>query len=113
MIMDYVARFAKEFNDQASLKTSTTRAYNLFVKSKLPLGGFIGRMYEAQAITKESAAAVPKRRISGQTGIAPRGRPAKNRMAYWFSVLEDRLGLRPPKAERGDGGEGRSVQKSS
>jgi hypothetical protein len=97
VIMDYVARFAKEFNDHASLKTSTTRAYNLFVKSKLPLGGFIGRMYEAQAITKESAAAVLKRRNPGQpggTGIAPRGRPAKNKMAYWFSVLEDRLGLR-------------------
>jgi hypothetical protein len=102
VIMDYVARFAKEFNDHASLKTSTTRAYNLFIKSKVPLGAFIGRMYEAHAITKESAAAVPKRRNPGQPGTAPRGRPAKNRMAYWFSVLEDRLGLRAIKASRGD-----------
>jgi hypothetical protein len=107
--MDYVARFAREFNDHASLKTSTTRAYNLFIKSRLPLGAFIGRMYEAQAITKESAAVVPKRN-PGEPGAAPRGRPAKNRMAYWFSVLEDRLGLRPPKPSRGDRGEGKGDQ---
>jgi hypothetical protein len=116
VIMDYVAKFAKEFNDHASLKTSTTRAYNLFTKSRVPLGSFIGRMYEAHAITKESAAAVPRRpnpTQSGTMGVAPRGRPAKNRMAYWFSVLEDRLGLRSKKAGRGERGEGKDVQKSS
>jgi hypothetical protein len=121
VIMDYVARFAKEFSDQASLKTSTTRAYNLSTRSKLPLGVFIGRMYEAQAITKERAAPTPKRHNpvqSGQPGTAspaPRGRPAKNRMAYWFSVLEDRLGLRKKGKESKSMGEGElnGVQKSS
>jgi hypothetical protein len=39
--MDYIAKFAKEFSDHASLKTSTTRAYNLFTKSNMPLGAFI------------------------------------------------------------------------
>jgi hypothetical protein len=101
VIMDYIARFSKEFNDHASLKTSTTRAYHLFERSSLPLGTFIGRMYEAQAITKESAARVPKKRnqLSAQASTDQRGRPATNKMAYWFSVLEDRLGLR--KAETG------------
>jgi hypothetical protein len=114
VIMDYVARFAQEFNDHASLRTSTTRAYNLFKRSGVPLGGFIGRMYEAHAITKENASAVvPKRHNSGQAPPAPRGRPPKNRMAYWFSVLEDRLGLRPPKENRGERRGDRSVQKSS
>jgi hypothetical protein len=118
VIMDYITRFAKEFNDHASLKTSTTRAFNLFKRSGLPLGGFIGRMYEAHAITKESAAAVPKPRPTTQSrpGTATKGRPAKNKMAYWFSVLEDRLGLRTVKAIRGAGGagkEGNTVQKSS
>lgn len=125
VIMDYIEKFAKEFGDHASLKTSTTRAYNLFTKSRVPLGSFIGRMYEAHAITKESAAAVPKRAntaqsgATGVTGAASKGRPAKNRMAYWFSVLEDRLGLRSPDANRKpapageDEREGRDVQKSS
>lgn len=115
VIMDYVAKFANEFNDHASLKTSTTRAYNLFTKSRVPLGSFIGRMYEAHAITKESAAAVPKRPNPAQTavGAVPRGRPAKNRMAYWFSVLEDRLGLRTTKVSRIEEREGKDVQKSS
>lgn len=119
VIMDYVAKFAKEFSDHASLKTSTTRAYNLFTKSRVPLGSFIGRMYEAHAITKESAAAVPRKRNLAQTGVTsvigvvPRGRPAKNKMAYWFSVLEDRLGLRSTKVSRGVGREGKVVQKSS
>lgn len=111
VIMYYIARFAKEFNDHASLKTSTTRAYHLFERSGLALGSFIGRMYEAQAITKESAARVPKKRNqpSAQSntamGSGQKGRPAKNQMAYWFSVLEDRLGLR-----KGERGEGRTVQ---
>jgi|GEM_PF-2933194 len=113
VIMDYVTRFAKEFSDHASLKTSTTRAFNLFKRSGLPLGGFIGRMYEAHAITKESAAAVPKPRLITQAGTASRGRPAKNKMAYWFTVLEDRLGLRTTKRSREERKEGRSIQKSS
>jgi hypothetical protein len=105
VIMDYVARFSKEFNDHASLKTSTTRAFNLFKRSGLPLGSFIGRMYEAQAITKESAARVPKKRVlsSTQSGTVEKGRPAKNRMAYWFSVVEDRLGLRKASKNGGEG----------
>ncbi len=129
VIMDYVIRFAKEFSDHASLKTSTTRAFNLYKRSGVPLGAFIGRMYEAHTITRESAAAVPKPRPTAQAGagIAARGKPAKNKMAYWFTVLEDRLGLRVTpgtKRERGEdstvsegsrGGEGRdtSNQKSS
>lgn len=125
VIMDYIEKFAKEFSDHASLKTSTTRAYNLFTKSRVPLGAFIGRMYEAHAITKESAADVPRRPASVQSGttgtsgitaMAQRGRPAKNRMAYWFSVLEDRLGLRVQKASRGVGREAEEdvgVHKSS
>jgi hypothetical protein len=70
-------------------------------------------MYEAHAITKESAAAVPKRRNPAEPGTAPRVRPAKNRMAYWFSVLEDRLGLRKAKAGRGEGERRETAQKSS
>jgi hypothetical protein len=113
VIMDYIARFSKEFNDHASLKTSTTRAYHLFERSSLPLGTFIGRMYEAQAITKESAARVPKKRNQPSTQVSTdqRGRPATNKMAYWFSVLEDRLGL---KVQKGNGeNRGESVQQNA
>ena len=81
-ILNYVEDFARELGDQASLKTSTSRAYNLFERSGVSLEEFIGRMYEARSITKEASARITKK-ADGR----------KIKIAYWFSVLEQRLGL--------------------
>jgi hypothetical protein len=109
-LMHYVAKFADELEDQASLRTSTARAYNLLTRANVHLGVFIGRMYEAHAITKESVASARKR--SGMARVR-KAAPATNKMAYWFSVLEDRLGLRPERATRGGQGGAKGVQELS
>ena len=90
-ILAYIEDFAREFNDKASLKTSTTRAVNLCRRSGTSLEAFIGAMFEARAITKERSAAV-RSTTDGSRGIPP----TKRKMAYFFSVLEDKLGLREP-----------------
>lgn len=79
MLLNYVADFAIEFADQAPLASSVSRAQNLYRESGLPLEAFIEQMYAARAVTKERSAAV-----RGQADEHGR----KQRMAYWFSVLE-------------------------
>ncbi len=102
VILEYIEDFAREFSDQAPLKSSTTRAHNLYLQSALPVGEFIARMHEARSLTKESTAQI-RSETAGKGRGAP---PTKKKMAYWFSVLEDLLGLRDNNA-MGD------VQKSS
>lgn len=79
----YIADFAREFNDQAPVKSSKTRAVNLFRRSGLSLPAFISRLFEARAVTRESAITI--RQKSGGH---------KTEMAYFFACLEDRLHLR-------------------
>jgi hypothetical protein len=88
VILEFIEDFAREFNDQASLKSSTTRAYNLYQQSGLPIGSFIGKLHEARSITKESTAQIRSQTKEGG------GAPTKRKMAYWFSVVEDLLGLK-------------------
>lgn len=84
----YLADYARELNDQATLTASISRAYNLYQQSKLDLGTFIGRLQEARSITQERTAAIQTR--SGQsTGSFA----SKAKMAYWFAVVEDLLHL--------------------
>ena len=89
VILELLADFRREFNDQATLKQSVSRAYNLLQRSNLDIGTFVSRMYEARAITKERSASI--------TSILADSRSisAKHKMAYWFSVLEDLCGLHP------------------
>ncbi len=47
-------------------------------------------MQEARSLTKESTAQI-RSQVAGQGKGTP---PAKKKMAYWFSVLEDVLGLK-------------------
>lgn len=107
VILEYIEDFAREFSDQAPLKSSTSRAYNLFKQSGLPVGAFISRMQEARSITKESTAQI-RSEVHVQGSGAP---PAKKKMAYWFSVLEDLLGLKEQN-EQGENTTDR-VQQSS
>jgi DNA-binding PadR family transcriptional regulator len=89
IIQAYIADFARELNDRASLRVSTVRAYNLFKRSGLTRQDFLEQLYAARAIVKERSAQI---RDTGETG--PLGTPAKHRAAYYFAVLEDLLGLR-------------------
>ncbi len=95
VLLSYVADLAREFNDQASLKASTTRAFNLYRQSGLDVGAFVSLMLEARAITKERTAAIRSTVATGRSAF-----PQKNKMAYYFSVLGDRLGLKDDQGER-------------
>ena len=87
VILDYVADFAREFADRAPLSSSTTRAYNLYQSSGVELATFIGAMQQARSIVKERTGSIRARTDGGD-------RPGvKAKMGYWFSVLEDLLGL--------------------
>lgn len=90
VIQVYITDFAKELNDKAPLRSSSTRALNLMKRSGLPLETFINRMYEARAITKESTGSIRTKSGADQYGI-------KSKMAYWFSVLEEVCGLAEEK----------------
>ena len=83
-LIEYIADLSTEFIDTASVASSTTRAVNLFRRSGLSMDEFIDIMTEARAVTKERMASIKKRNKEGD----------KTKMAYFFSILEDRLGLR-------------------
>lgn len=111
VILEFVEDFGREFGDRATLKSSTTRAFNLYQQANLPIGAFISKMHEARSITKESAARIrPRAGDQGSEQGVKQGTPTKKKMAYFFSVLEDRLGFRDRKD---DTDPIRNVQKSS
>jgi hypothetical protein len=92
-ILAYVEDFARELADGASLKSSTSRAYNLFKRSGLPMESFIARMFEARSITKESSASI--RSNGNQNGVR------KSKMAYFFGCLETKLELHETEETEG------------
>jgi len=89
VITDYISDLAREMNDEASLPSSVTRAMNLYRRADFGLESFTDRMLGARAMTKQRSAGIRKQ-ANGNNG--PLG-PSKNRMAYFFAVLEDMLGL--------------------
>ena len=72
ILIDYVEDFAREFRDTAPLKSSVTRAANLYTSSGLSLKAFTEAMYAAREKTKYAT-------------------KVKNRMSYFFTVLEQLL----------------------
>jgi hypothetical protein len=87
-ITDYVEDLAREFNDEATLAVSVSRAVNLYERAGIDLNGFIEALMAARASTKLHSADIQKQSSrSGGFGLT------KNRMAYFFAVLEDTLGL--------------------
>lgn len=74
--------------------TSTTRAFNLYRQAGVALDVFTARLGEARAITQEQTAAIRARVDDGTTAF-----PRKNKMAYFFAVLEDLLGVREGRAD--------------
>jgi len=87
-ITAYISDFAREMGDQAPLKSSVTRACNLYTTSGYPFARFIDAMYQARAKTKERTATI-RGTASAAEPFAP-----KAKMAYYFALLEDELGMR-------------------
>lgn len=96
-LLHFVEDFAREFNDAAPLRSSTSRLVNLYQRAESPMGEFIDQLYAARSITKERTAAIRTTVEDAAPGAQ------KNKMGYFFAVLEDRLGLR----ERPDYGDSR------
>jgi hypothetical protein len=86
MLLEYLQDFTGEFRDEAPLTSSITRAYNLFRQSGVSMNAFIDCLYSARLTTKERTGSIRKYTADGY----------KTKMAYFFAVLEDRLGLRKP-----------------
>ncbi len=81
-LLNYVADFAREFADQATLQKSASRIINDYQKwGRGDINSFIGVLYQARATTKEHSAAI-------------RG----SKFAYFCSIVEDLLGLRDNQA---------------
>jgi len=89
-LLAFVQDFGREFNDAASLRSSTSRMANLYHDAQISMDEFIAHLYAARATTQERTGAI---RI---TASAPDTEWRKNKMGYFFSVLESRLGLREP-----------------
>jgi hypothetical protein len=85
----YLADFAIELNDQAPLAATITRAINAFHSANIPREHWGDYLYQARSITQDHSAAIATR-VPGQEQTMR----AKNKIPYYFAVLEHLLGLR-------------------
>lgn len=85
---------AREFADNASLKASTTRAWNLYQAAGQSISTFESKLFQARALTQEATS-----RITNTVEDATYRTRRKSKMAYFFATLEDLLGLRPHDPE--------------
>ena len=72
---------SRDFNDLDHLKSNITRAKNIWQQTELSESEFVAQIYEARKVTKQ--------RIS-RSAVHDRDK----KMAYFFAVLEDILGLK-------------------
>ncbi|MDP9375655.1 MAG: replication protein [Chloroflexota bacterium] len=86
----FIEDFRQELNDQAPAGATLTRAINLYRRSGLTLEEFQSLLYDARRITQQHTAAI--RTPLPEPGSAGRLR-GKPKMAYFFGVLENALGL--------------------
>ncbi len=88
VVEGFITDFAQQLRDQAPLGASITRAAKLYLASALPEDVFHLRMYEARRRTQAHSASIRNRdeREGAMTG-------SKAKMAYFFAVLENLLGV--------------------
>lgn len=84
----YLRSVAAELHDEAPFKSTLKRLLNLYADCDLSSGEFVDLMGEAKRKTQRYSPSI-KKQSSGGGGL-----PTKNKMPYWFSVLEDLLGLK-------------------
>ncbi len=95
----YIEDYGRQLGDQAP-KSSVTRALNLMEEAGVALGLFIGALQDTYKKTQQKSANIQKLAENGRTPY-----PQKNKMPYFFSLLEEELGLRTSTpAEAGAGG---------
>jgi transposase-like protein len=87
----YIVDFSREFHDEGVTASNITRADHLFERAGMDADAFIAQVYAARRIT-QGRANIQKRAEVGKNPAWPDGFP--NRMPYFFSVLEERLGLK-------------------
>ncbi len=78
-----IGRIAAEMGDRAETTVTLSRALNLYQASGIGIAGFVDLLYQARGEVKD------RRDYPGKAPVP------RNRMAYFFAVVEDRLGLRP------------------
>ncbi len=77
-----IERFADQLGDKAETKASISRALNLFQASGASRNGFVDVLFEASGEVRD------RRKNPGKSPVP------RNQMAYFFAVVEDRLGLK-------------------
>jgi len=87
-IRPYLEQYAEQLGDEAKLSATVTRAVHLFERSNLTIDGFIAQLQLAQRETQRRSGSITKQRRSEGPG------PRKNKMPFFFSVLEEYLGLK-------------------
>jgi hypothetical protein len=83
-IESYIRDIAAKLHDEAPLKSSTSRAFNLYRQAGVDLNVLFNLFYDAEKEANRRSATIKKLTSMG----------FKNRMAYFFAVLEDKLGVR-------------------
>jgi len=87
-IRPYLEQYAEQLGDEAQLSATMTRAVHLFERSDLTIDGFIAQLQLAQRETQRRSGSITKQRRSDGPG------PRKNKMPFFFGVLEEYLGLK-------------------
>jgi hypothetical protein len=85
--------FSLELGDPDHTRSNRTQIHNLWHKSGLSEKDFVAVMYEARKLTKQFA-------IIRQGEKEPPPGQTRNRMAYFFAVLKDLLGLSNRQTEQ-------------
>ena len=93
LLLPFVEDFAREFNDQAPLRSSVSRMVNLFRKSEMDEDEFIDVMYQARNRTKEYSASI---RAEAAGAAAWK---TKAKMAYFYSIVTDMVGAKAGEGE--------------
>jgi hypothetical protein len=86
-LQPYILDFAREFADTAKPSSTLSRAVNLCERSGVDVDDFIDTMLAARSKTQEFSGSIKSR--SGEGDWA-----RKNKIPYFFKVLEDMLGLK-------------------
>jgi len=90
----FVEVIAREFNDRAPFRATLSRLVNLYHRAGLPIETFADKFDAARQRTKERTAA-----IRPSAGKGASSEPvAKNKLPYFFALLEEALGLRETPA---------------
>jgi hypothetical protein len=85
----FIEDMRRELNDRAPAGATLTRAVNLYRRSGLSPEAFRDLLYDARRRTQQHTGAIRARPIERGAGALP----VKPKMAYFFGVLENALGL--------------------